>query len=150
MHTHRFTLPPIALRLVLMLFVAATLAATGLTGCKTTFLADRAVVIYDRSRMDDAQKVAQLLNGQGVRVELQVRGPIPLSGSRVSVYDVGRNRDRPQAVRELLSVVGDFEIIEYWHPDPAKDIVVWLETPQLEGMPGTEDLPETVPTPDAR
>lgn len=114
-----------------------------LAGCQLTPIAERAVVIYDRARMDDAQRVAQILANQGISVEMQVRGPLPLSRSKVTVYDAVRHPERLGTVLDWLAPIGSFEGLADPTRDPAKDIVVWLEavdTP-IDETPATPDAP---------
>jgi len=137
----------LSLRSLAVRLLPLALAAGSLAGCQTTFLAERAVVIYDRSRMDDAQKTAQILSRQGVRVDLQVRGPLPRKESTIAVYDAFRNPDRAESVANLLAPIGTFNLLQFPEPNGQTDIVVWLEVPAAEIQP---DPQEPEPTPDAR
>jgi hypothetical protein len=102
------------------------------TACQTHFLADNAVVIYDRNRIEDAEKTVRLLESHGVAVELQVRGPVPRKKSSIAVYDVSKHPDRPAEVEQVLAPVGKFEMIQFPEPKFGADIVIWLENESPE------------------
>jgi len=108
-------------RLVAGLALALTCA------CQTTFLANHAVVIYDRGRIADAEQVRNLLIGEGVIVEMQVRGPVPRKQSSIAVYNVSNHPSRPDDVAALLGTVGTFDVLRFPGPNGPTDIVVWLE-----------------------
>ena len=115
-------LRPTLVRVSALLLVAASAVA-----CQTGPLADRAVVVYDRARTGDADSAARILRGEGVLVELQVRAPVPRSGSSIAVYDAVRFPDRPQIVADLLAPLGTFDLLPFPAGNNGTDIVVWLE-----------------------
>lgn len=107
--------------------------------CQTGVLANRAVVVYDRTRMDDAEMAAKLLKTEGVLVELQVRAPVQRSMSSLAVYDVARFPDRPQQVADLLAPVGKLELLPFMAPNGETDIVVWLEEEGSSDAPAVSE-----------
>jgi hypothetical protein len=109
--------------------------ALSAAACQSGVLANRAVVIYDRTRMGDAERTAKNLTGEGVFVDLQVRAPVPRSTSSIAVYDVARHPDRPQVVADLLAPVGKFELLPFPAQNGGTDIVVWLEEEHAEVVP---------------
>ncbi len=124
--------------------LAAVLILALVGACQSPMLANRAVVIYDRGRVEDAERVRHLLTKEGVLVDLQVRGPVPRKKSSIAVYNVRHHPQRPNEVGLLLKPVGTFDLLPFPGPNGETDIVVWLEDegPAADGPTIDEPKPE--------